>query len=344
MPGVTLDTPTGTLVFNYVISTPTHTSAPSIDPALPTVLFLHPVYLGKIIYHLQFADRELRRFNLIALDLRCHGQTLGKAGKGYGPKVAAGDVALFMSTLQIPRYHLFGMGMGGCIALQTAILFPASVLSIFVVSPPPLTEPPDVGAGLQEIYDCWAEEVLQGENIAIVEAGPTTSMSNSFTGTLQLLVNGCPTRVFQGIVQVSRPFAISQWSVDRLDDFHAVCVDFFIRREAFTVEAMRNIKCPVHIVHCGADVAYDLATTNQVADHLRTAGVSVQVVQIRDAPHLGIITHPKEVNALFHEFMLSVCAIEPAIPDQVESPWKAQLIAVGYDSDSDDELLITAPR
>ncbi|KAJ7649120.1 hypothetical protein DFH06DRAFT_1332138 [Mycena polygramma] len=116
-------------------------------------------------------------------------------------------------------------------------------------------------------------------------------------------------------------------SFDRLDDFHAVCVDFFTGREAFTIEAMRNIDCPVYMVHCGADVAYDIATTNQVADHLRTAGVSVHVVQIPDAPHLGIITHPKEVNALFHEFLLSVCAIAPSIPDHVESPWKAQLIA-----------------
>jgi pimeloyl-ACP methyl ester carboxylesterase len=174
MPDVALDTPTGTVVFNYIISTPTQTSAPCVDPALPTVLFLHPVYLGKIIYHctvprphwhpilimasVQFADRELRRFNLVALDLRCHARTIGKAGKGYGREVAARDVAQFMarephqplvaslthsllqSTLQIPQYHVFGMSMGGCIALQTGILFPSSVLSIFIVSSLPLTE------------------------------------------------------------------------------------------------------------------------------------------------------------------------------------------------------------
>ncbi|KAF7334101.1 AB hydrolase-1 domain-containing protein [Mycena venus] len=139
--------PTGTVQFNYVISTPTHTSTSAIDPALPTVLFLHPVYIGKIIYHPQFADRELRRFNLVALDLRCHARTIRRAGKGYEREVAARHVALLM----IPRYHLFGMSMGGCIALQTAILFPLSVLSIFVVSSLPLTEPPDVGEGRQEI-------------------------------------------------------------------------------------------------------------------------------------------------------------------------------------------------
>ncbi|KAJ7606346.1 Alpha/Beta hydrolase protein [Mycena polygramma] len=190
MLNVALSTPTGDLVFNYVISTPTQPS----DPTLPTVLFLHSIYIPKISYHLQFADRELRRFDLIALDLRCHGETVGRAGKGYGPKVAARDGALFMSTLNIPRYHLFGISMGGCIALQTAILFPASVLSVFIVSTLPLTEPPDVGTGLQEIYDCWAEEVSQGKNF---EEPAAFSKSNSYTGAIQLAVNSCPTKVYK---------------------------------------------------------------------------------------------------------------------------------------------------
>jgi acetyl esterase/lipase len=85
-----------------------------------------------------------------------------------------------------------------------------------------------------------------------------------------------------------------QWGLDQLDDFHAVSVEFFTLREAYTVDAMRNIACPVCMVHCSADIAYDISTTNQVADHLRTAGVSVEVIQIRDAPHFGTTTHAKE--------------------------------------------------
>ncbi|KAJ7623029.1 hypothetical protein DFH06DRAFT_1008921 [Mycena polygramma] len=90
MPTLPLSTPTGDLVFNYVISTPTQASAPAVDPALPTVLFLHPVYLGKITYHLQFADRDLRWFNLIALDLRCHGEGLWARSGGARCRVVHG--------------------------------------------------------------------------------------------------------------------------------------------------------------------------------------------------------------------------------------------------------------
>ncbi|KAJ6488737.1 Alpha/Beta hydrolase protein [Mycena sanguinolenta] len=332
MPDILLNTSTGPVEFNYVVSTPAQTSAPCIDPALPTVLFLHPVYLGKIIYHLQFADRKLRRFNLVALDLRCHARTIGKAGKGYGREVAARDVALFMANLQIPRYHLFGMSMGGCIALQAGILFPSCVLSIFVVSSLPLTEPPDVGEGRQEIYDYWAEGARRGET---VEAG--SMMMDAIAGCLQLSVNSQPTPTFNAILRVSTPFMAAQWGVNSLDDFHSVSVDFFTQREAYTVDAMRNIDCPVRLVHCGADIAYDLSTTNQVADHLRTAGVSVDVVEVPGAPHFGATTHPKQINAVFHEFLLCVCSDPPPNPQHVKSPFTEQLFAVGWETDSDDE-------
>ncbi|KAJ6552572.1 Alpha/Beta hydrolase protein [Mycena vulgaris] len=332
MPDVTLETPTGTIVFNYVISTPTQASAHQIDPALPTVLFLHPVYVGKIIYHQQFADQHLRRFNLIGLDLRCHGRTIGKAGKGYGREVAARDVGLFMSALQIPQYHLFGMSMGGCIGLQTAILFPSCVLSIFVVSSLPLTEPLDVAEGRQEIYDHWADEVTHGENF---EGG---AMSLAIAGCLQLSVNGHPSKIFNAILRASTGCMTSQWGTGRLEDFYAVSVEFFMLREAYTVEAMHNIACPVYLVHCSADIAYDISMTEHVADHLRAAGVQVEVAQIPKAPHFGATTHPKEVNELFHTFILSLCSgSPPPIPEQVESPFTEQLTTVGSDSDSDSD-------
>ncbi|KAJ6517438.1 Alpha/Beta hydrolase protein [Mycena vitilis] len=334
-----LSTPTGDLLINYVISTPTQASAPAIDPALPTVLFLHPVYLGKVTYHvrMQFADQELRRFNLVALDLRCHGETVGRAGEGYGQEVAARGVALFMSTLQIPRYHLFGMSMGGCIALQLATLFPESVLSIFVVSPLPVIEPPEVIAGLQEIYDCWSEDLRRVQDVGLLEA--TAMSADSFHGALQLTVNGAPTKTFTGVCRVTVPFAMAQWArVEQLDDFHAITVDFFARRRAHDIAALRRMaKCPVQLVHCAEDVAYPLAATEELAAQLRAAGVEVGVKEIEGAPQFGVVTHAKEINTLFNAFLLSVVPDPPPIPDHVESPFKAQFVAVGCDGDSDSD-------
>ena len=81
---------------NYIISTPTSNSAESIDENLPTLLFFHTVYVGISGWHPQFADPQLRRFNLVALDSRAHGDTGGIVNSSYGQEDAAEDVVNFM--------------------------------------------------------------------------------------------------------------------------------------------------------------------------------------------------------------------------------------------------------
>ena len=81
---------------NYIISTPTSNSAESIDENLPTLLFFHTVYVGITGWHPQFADPQLRRFNLVALDFRAHGDTGGVVNSSYGQEAAAEDALKFM--------------------------------------------------------------------------------------------------------------------------------------------------------------------------------------------------------------------------------------------------------
>ena len=44
----------------------------------------------------QFADPSLRRFNLVAVDLLCHGDTTGLVPNDYDQKMAAADIVAFM--------------------------------------------------------------------------------------------------------------------------------------------------------------------------------------------------------------------------------------------------------
>jgi pimeloyl-ACP methyl ester carboxylesterase len=164
---------------HYTISTPTQTSAKVIDKTLPTVIFLHPVFFAQEIFHCefvhffsllshfppthtstdQFKDRQLRKFNLIALDFRCHGETTGGISAEYGPAEAAGDVSKFMASspsfgtlarltlslcvqdaLNLPACHFVGVSMGSSAAFELAIAHPTKVLSLFLVSPLPETE------------------------------------------------------------------------------------------------------------------------------------------------------------------------------------------------------------
>ncbi|KAF7320705.1 AB hydrolase-1 domain-containing protein [Mycena chlorophos] len=345
-----LKTATGDITFSYVISTPTQTAVariPEEEADIPTVVFLHPVYVGKIIYHPQFADRQLRRFNLVALDLRCHAGTVGRSGPGYGREVAARDVSAVMAALRIPKYHIFGLSMGGCVAIQTSILFPEAVLSVFVVSSLPLTEPPDIGEGRQEIFDCWKEGAkLEGSEGSSQQAdykeegGP---MRDAYTGAMQLGFNGEPTPLFNAICQRSFELLGPRWTDEQLADWKVATVDFFTLREAYTMEALSNIQCPIRLIHCGADIAYPIEMTEELATRLTRAGVkNVVVQQIPDAPHFGTITHPKEINEMFHGYVLSSCAGSGKVPplpppEKIVSPWLDELKGVGFEDDEDED-------
>lgn len=123
MPFVEISNSNGPARVNYTISTPTNPSAPSIDPSLPTLFFIHPVYIPQQIFHreslearylndmdggtnfllhslfcsaVQFSNASLRRFNLVAMDSRLHGDTVGPVPKDYNRTDAARDIASVM--------------------------------------------------------------------------------------------------------------------------------------------------------------------------------------------------------------------------------------------------------
>jgi branched-chain amino acid transport system permease protein len=65
----------------------------------------------------------------------CRG-TSGHNGK-YGIDDLADDIEAFVEALQIERFHLVGHSIGGAIALEYALRFPARVTGLDLVSPAP---------------------------------------------------------------------------------------------------------------------------------------------------------------------------------------------------------------
>lgn len=57
MPSVKIKAAAGSTTIYYTISTPTKTNAKAIDPKLPTLLFLHPVYVSQEAFHRTSRDR-----------------------------------------------------------------------------------------------------------------------------------------------------------------------------------------------------------------------------------------------------------------------------------------------
>jgi pimeloyl-ACP methyl ester carboxylesterase len=172
-----LESSTGLGSFHYTLSTPTDANAEATVEGTPTLVLVHPIVLASEIFHRKsnalvnmfssnkemlaaiYADPRLRRFNLLTMDLRGHGLTSAGADDTYGPETAARDVLNLMVSAAVPASfyscfkclfaqdalkvraaHVMGLSYGSCVALQMTISAPERVLSLFILSPLPLTE------------------------------------------------------------------------------------------------------------------------------------------------------------------------------------------------------------
>ncbi|KAF8162449.1 Alpha/Beta hydrolase protein [Mycena galopus ATCC 62051] len=332
MPEVKIKSSAGSATIHYTISTPKNPSVKSIDKTLPTVLFIHPVYIASELFELQFADPNLRRFNLVAIDLRSHGETSGKVGAEYGREQAADDIKEFMKVMHLPPCHFVGVSMGACISLQFAISFPDKALSLTMISPLPLTEPPDVAEGREEIHDCWVEAFKE-------KKVDQTALLDSVCGALQLGFSGQQTSLISALTARAVPNALKNWGRTKLIEYRIATVDFFVKRTAQTPANISKIKCPIKLLHCGADIAYAIEYTEEVLKLLQDNGVDAELIEIPGATHFGNVSNPKEINAQILENVIrhsSGITIPPA-QASIVSPFTAALKKAGYNQDEDDD-------
>ncbi|KAF5379049.1 hypothetical protein D9615_005993 [Tricholomella constricta] len=315
MPMVAINPKTGPANVHYTISTPTCTSADKIDPQVPTVIFIHPVYIGQHLFQPQFSDPQLRRFNLIAVDTRLHGGTEGRVSSDWRREDAADDLAALMAR----------MSMGACITLQTAVSYPEKVLSLFLISPLPLQEPTEVKEGRQEIYDYWVQGWQNDPHL------DETALLDAVIGGLQLGFNNTNTTIGKALNALYIPRAMVNFSPERFEEFHTATVKFFTERTAHTSATLRRLQCPVKLIQCGGDIAYPLRYAQELLGRLVDAGVDAELETVEDAPHFGSVTHPNVFNPLIHDFIMShTTAPVPPPPEIVTSPFEADLVATGW--------------
>ncbi len=96
------------------------------------VLFIHGLGADADSWKWQipwFAHRN----RVITFDLRGHGRSSKPPGT-YGIDQFAGDTAALIKTLELPPVHVVGISLGGMIAMQLALDFPALVRSLVLVN------------------------------------------------------------------------------------------------------------------------------------------------------------------------------------------------------------------
>lgn len=149
----------------------------------PTTLFLPPAISCSALiiqYVLPRLPEITRQFNCLALDLRCHGRSRNKPGKGMDCFVFAADIAFVLNELKIPSIHLVANSyVAGPTAFAFALLFPSSVLTLTILGAAPLNSMPSQLPALTELLEGW----LQGEDDEWLFDSMTAILDLSFSAS-----------------------------------------------------------------------------------------------------------------------------------------------------------------
>ncbi|KAG7086410.1 hypothetical protein E1B28_002365 [Marasmius oreades] len=328
MPSIKVKTRFGKTDFKYTISTPNNPNAKSIEKNLPTLFFIHAVYFAHDVYHLQFADPRVRRFNLVAFDLRQHGETTGdKLPEGYGQREATEDVAKLMDALKLPACHIVGMSLGTIIALQMAVSYPEKVASLFLISPLGIEEPPDIAAGRKEIHDCWCEAFTDSTGGKIDES----ALMDAVYGGLQLAFSNKSSTLISALIKNTLPPARKNWGPKGLVQHRIATLDIFVNRTSHSKEALSKINVPITLVHGLDDVAYPLEYTLEQEKQMRDAGINVKVAKIQNGAHFVAVDYGIEMNPVLHDHVMDAVKTDvPPAPADAVSPWDARLRKNGW--------------
>ncbi|KAJ3770018.1 Alpha/Beta hydrolase protein [Lentinula raphanica] len=335
MPTVSVITSTGKTRFQYTISTPSSALAERLEPDLPILLFLHSLAFHNV-FHSQFSDQALRKFNLVSLDLKWHGETMSDiVPPKYGQEEAAEDIIAFLNASQFPPCHLIALDLGSNIALQIAVKIPEQVLSLFIMSHICLDELPDVLEGRTEMLQTYISD-LPNAYIDVGIAFTQYAFSNSMSNLALALQDSC------------MPIDARNWSRDHLKEYQLISYEFFRTRKALPPEALSRISCPVKLVHGGGSIIYLPSYTEAFMKDLQKAGVDVSMEVIPYAPHYLCVDYGEVLNPMLHNFVVKSMQkngdvpIPPTPSETVVSPWDRMLRDYGWkperkhDLDDDD--------
>ena len=106
-----------------------------VDPARPTILFVHGAGMDHSVWPLQARHFAYRGCNALAVDLPGHGRS---AGEPLASIAAMADwLGALIEALRVPAVHLVGHSMGALIGLELAARHPKRIARLALLGAAP---------------------------------------------------------------------------------------------------------------------------------------------------------------------------------------------------------------
>ncbi len=236
-----------------------------------TIVFSHGAFLDHTLWELVVAELS-SDYRCITWDARGHGMSECNGPFTYYDSVA--DTLGLLDLVGADSAVFVGMSQGGWLGQRAALTAPDRVRGLVLQGTSVSQLTAEEHAGYSQLGQAW------------VAYGPTGDIANAVMG-IQFAPSNYDGSRFLKAWQSKAPSAWEQvWQT-------------ILNRDDITGR-MKEISCPVSVVHGSADVAFSLDIANETAGMVSDCtGVTV----IDGAPHAAALTHPAEVTAAIRSFM-----------------------------------------
>lgn len=211
----------------------------------------------------------------ITWDERGHGMSECNGPFDYWD--AANDAVGLLDLVGVESAVFVGMSQGGWLSQRAALAHPDRVRGLVLQGTSVALLTPEEHAGYTQLGQAW------------VAYGPVGDIANAVAG-----IQFAP-------CEVDTAGWIQRWQAKAPSAWEQVW-QTILNRDDITGR-MKEIACPVAVVHGSVDAAFSLDVARETAGMVADcAGVKV----IEGAPHAAALTHPGEVAAALRSFVASL--------------------------------------
>ena len=236
------------------------------------LIFIHGLGSSTLDWEFQVPEFS-KSYRVITFDLRGHGQSDKPTGP-YHISMLAVDLAGLFQALNIPSAHLVGISLGGAVAFQFALDYPASVKTLTIVN-----SGPSLGGTPEE-----AQQEIE-RRVGIVKQLGMRAMGEALSPTLfpkpeqaalrETFVKRWAENDPRAYIEATR--SVLGWNV---------------------TDKLEKIKCPTLIL--AADQDYTPVAEKEAYVKLIP---QARLVVISEAHHATSLEQPEKFNAALREFL-----------------------------------------